>query len=836
MKKIKSLVFALMLILTANVFAQTTVRGTIVDANSGETLIGASAAIEGTTTGVTTDVDGKFEFQIPNGSQNLIFTYIGYSNVSKKVNAKGKTIELGKIELTEDAFGLDEISVVASIAVDRKTPVAVSTIKPQMIAEKLGTQEFPEILKSTPGVYVTKSGGGYGDSRINLRGFDSRNVAVMVNGVPINDMESGKVYWSNWAGMSDATRTMQVQRGLGASKVAVPSVGGTINILTKTSESKRGGEISTYYGNDAYKKEALTLSTGNVDGWASTISLSKTEGDGYVDATDFKAYSYFFSLSKRLNDAHLLSFVITGAPQWHNQRKYEINYEDYQKSPRGIRYNDSWGYNNGQLLNLSRNFYHKPQAFLTHFWTVSPELSISNVAYASVGTGGGTGTAFNNGNNKFLDKTYRRDGKIDFDKIVNENIANANQGSDNILRASMNNHKWYGLLSSVKYDLNNITFTSGIDARYYKGEHYQVANNLLGGAFYKDTKDKNEPVKIVREGDKMAYNNDGHVMWSGLFGTAEYSSDNLSSFMSLAASSKSYKRVDHFNYLDSDDLQETDWSSFLGYSAKTGANYNINDNHNAFVNVGYFERQPEFRAVYLNYRNDINEDAENEKIASFELGYGFKSDFLTVKVNAYHTRWMDKTLTKTFRGQAGDYIANILGIDAIHQGVELELFANPTEKLNITAMASVGDWRWGNDIKDVKIFDDKQVEIDKVDLYIEDAHVGDAAQTTFALGVNYEFMKGLKFGVDYNYYADLYAEFDVTKRDKPSSAGDSEKLADYGVFRTNMKYDFEIAGLNSTMYANIDNLLDDEFITEKKNGNTFVGLGRTWSIGLKVRF
>jgi outer membrane receptor for ferrienterochelin and colicin len=103
---------------------------------------------------------------------------------------------------------------VVDIAKDRKTPVAVSTIKEAQIIEKLGNQEFPEILNTTPSVYATKGGGGFGEGKLNIRGFDQRNIAIMVNGMPVNDMESGAVYWSNWAGLSDVTSAMQVQRGL----------------------------------------------------------------------------------------------------------------------------------------------------------------------------------------------------------------------------------------------------------------------------------------------------------------------------------------------------------------------------------------------------------------------------------------------------------------------------------------------------------------------------------------------------------------------------------------------------------------------------------------------
>ncbi|MBS1572299.1 MAG: TonB-dependent receptor plug domain-containing protein, partial [Bacteroidetes bacterium] len=130
---------------------------------------------------------------------------------------------------------------VADIAKDRKTPVAVSTIKEAQIVEKLGNQEFPEILNTSPSVYATKGGGGYGEGKLNIRGFDQKNIAVMINGMPVNDMESGAVYWSNWAGLSDVTSAMQVQRGLGSSKLAIASVGGTVNIITRSSDKKEGG-------------------------------------------------------------------------------------------------------------------------------------------------------------------------------------------------------------------------------------------------------------------------------------------------------------------------------------------------------------------------------------------------------------------------------------------------------------------------------------------------------------------------------------------------------------------------------------------------------------------
>ncbi len=291
-----TIIYVIALFTGISAYAQNQVSGTVVDADSGSPLPGASVVAQGTSTGVTTDFDGKFSINVSD-SATLIISYIGYSSTEVSVPVSG---DLGTIELYASAEQLEGVMVIAAVAIDRKTPVAVSTIKASTIETKLGSQEFPEVLKSTPGVYATKSGGGFGDGRINLRGFNSENVAVLINGVPVNDMENGRVYWSNWAGLSDVTSSMQVQRGLGASNLAVPSIGGTINILSKTTDVQSGGSFVTSIGNDGYQKYGATVSTGLMDnGFAATVSAHRISGDGYIDGTQFDGYNYFVNLSKK---------------------------------------------------------------------------------------------------------------------------------------------------------------------------------------------------------------------------------------------------------------------------------------------------------------------------------------------------------------------------------------------------------------------------------------------------------------------------------------------------------------------------------------------------------
>jgi outer membrane receptor protein involved in Fe transport len=849
MKKFNQILFvAVMMLFTTVAFAQSTITGKVMDGDLNSPLPGANVIVKGTTKGATTDFDGNFSITTESSSGEVIVSYVGY--VSQTIAFNGDT-DLGTITLVSSDVGLDEIVLVASVAVDRKTPVAVSTIRATEIQLKLGTQEFPEVLKSTPGVYATKAGGGFGDGRINLRGFDSENVAVMINGVPVNDMENGRVFWSNWAGLGDVTSSMQVQRGLGAARVAVPSVGGTINILTKTTDIESGGNVYATLGNDGYEKYGVTYSTGLMDnGFAATVSAAKTDGDGYVDGTQFNAVAYFVNISKEINEKHKLSFTAFGAKQQHGQRQNRQLIETYRRSERGRKFNADWGYKNGQVTFQEDNFYHKPQMSLNHYWDISNKTQLSTAVYASFGTGGGGGIR---GVNKFIinaDGTsdYRDGlyGPINFDKIVDENEALGANGSETILRASRNDHKWYGVLSTLKTDLSDeLVLLGGLDYRYYKGIHFQEVTDLLGGQYYADSgSNVNNPLGISQVGDKINYHNDGIVGWLGAFSQLEYSKDKLSAFVSLAASNTSYKRIDYFNYLDSDPLQETDRYNFFGFSGKGGANYNIDENHNVFANLGYFEKAPNFRSVFPLFNNeDINDGAENQKITSFELGYGYRGEKFSANINLYHTTWNDRT--EIFRFQQPDgtvAFANVLGVNALHQGVEIDFKYRATDKLSFNGMASFGDWIWKDDIKNVEIRDEEQNLVDTVDILIKDLHVGDAAQTTLALGADYRFSSDTRLSVDYNYFGNLYADFNPS--DRSTRRPDAWELPDYGIFDAALNHKFDFGSFKATLTGRINNIFDTEYIADAQDGSdsnaetalVYYGFGRTFSVGMKLNF
>ena len=622
-----------------SLLAQTPIIGRVIDAETGDGLIGASVYLETYNTGTMTDFDGYFRFNTrQTGEAHLIITMIGFEQFRQYLQIPGlqggkrlgmSGIDVGMVSLRPSTIGLSEANVIASVAIDRKTPLAVSTLDARTIEEQIGDKELVETLNITPGVYATKSGGGYGDSRINIRGFDQRNVAVLINGIPVNDMENGWVYWSNWAGLGDAVNTMQVQRGLGASKLAINSVGGTLNIITKATDAKRGGSIMQSVTNYGRFKTMLSLSSGVMkNGWAVSAVGSRTAGNAYVDATFIDAWSYFLTAAKDFG-AHRVVFTAIGAPQTHGQRRGQLTVERFNDLKalgyEAHRWNEDWGYlnrggNDSTVFNSRVNGYHKPQFALNHYWQLSERTNLSTSYYISTGKGYGSrydGTSSPRMSESYVDADgVQRTVKttLNWDYLYDSN-ANNNQpvtyaaaeiaynedsqawidtlhtfgnpvvvGNDTIIGGrsrslienAHNEHFWTGVLSTLRYDWSNrLQFIAGIDARYYSGKHFTKVDNLLGGDFYLQSFSSSDGYGVnpdyqllAQPGDVVDYDDIGRVSYAGGFGQLEYNDSRFSAFLAGTLSYTNYRRIDPYKYFR---YEETGVQTVTEYDEEAGA-------------------------------------------------------------------------------------------------------------------------------------------------------------------------------------------------------------------------------------------------------------------------
>jgi hypothetical protein len=343
--------------------------------------------------------------------------------------------------LSASSIEMSGLEVLASRA-GEKTPVAYTTVTKAEMEARLGSQDIPMSLNTTPSVYATQQGGGAGDARINVRGFNQRNVAVMINGVPQNDMENGWVYWSNWDGVGDASHSIQMQRGLSAVNLATPSIGGTMNIITDPTAASKGGFVKQEMGAGSFLKTSLNYNTGLIGGnLALSTTIVRKTGEGVIDKTWTDAWAYYLGVSYQMNDANRFEIYAIGAPQRHGQNLYKQNLGAYDSEFAtsiegydatavgedgqfrdsgetngvgfGRTFNQNWApvnssydgkqywymygartveRHNPDYLNERENYFHKPLVNLNHYLTLNDQMRLSTIVYWSGGSGGGTGT------------------------------------------------------------------------------------------------------------------------------------------------------------------------------------------------------------------------------------------------------------------------------------------------------------------------------------------------------------------------------------------------------------------------------------------------------------
>ncbi|MEA3451351.1 MAG: TonB-dependent receptor, partial [Bacteroidota bacterium] len=492
MKKLLTLVlFGFMFVSMLN--AQTGIKGTIVN-EYGEPLVGATIHDKTSDKAVQTDFDGNFELKVKSGEHQIEVIFVSYTTLDLTVNVTdGQMINIGQKIMESSAIGIDAIKVIADRAKERETPVAFSDVSKKDIDQQLGSRDIPLVMNVTPSVYATAQGGGAGDARINVRGFNQRNVAIMINGVPVNDMENGWVYWSNWDGLADATSSIQMQRGMSAVNLATPSVGGTMNIITSPAALDAGGAVKFEYGSGDFMKTTLSGNSGLInDKYAVSASVVRKVGTGVIDATWTDAWAYYFGASYQINKKNRLELFAMGAPQRHGQNLYRQNVAAYSTdyaneigadlaaaniTEEGRGWNENWNtvstsytgqqFWNGKtrdrfatdFINERENYYHKPVVNLNWYSQWTQKVRQSTVLYYSGGNGGGSGTL---GTVEWDYSTPSR--RVDWDGTIAEN--SLTDTAFGILRNSVNEQWTLGALSRVDIHFNDdFKMAAGIDLR-----------------------------------------------------------------------------------------------------------------------------------------------------------------------------------------------------------------------------------------------------------------------------------------------------------------------------------------------------------------------------------
>ncbi len=667
------------------------ITGKVVD-NEGFPLSNITVSVKDTQIKTQTNDAGNFKIDhIATGSYTLIGTDGDLILFTQEISFRGKDLRLGQIKSTaigDDSTTYEDFTVISLDESDFES--------------EDDEQEFSGILSANEDPFLRTAAFGFGSARFNARGLGSEYGKTYMNGIPMNELENGRLYYAQWGGLNDVLRNRHTNHGLTSSEYGIGGIMGNQNLDVRAGSQRQQTRVSYSLANRNYSNRIMmTHSTGfNEQGWALSVSGSRRWAtEGHVTGTFYDAWGYFLGVEKKLGSNHEVFFNAMGAP---NRRgKAGAALQEIVDIVGDRFYNPYWGYQDGKKRNSRVGHAHQPLFLLGHDWNSdSGNTTISSAVSYQIGRNGGTALNWADANNPSSDYHRKLPSRIEDETLRNEIIAELQKNDNDFFQINwdylyeanrINNRDIENvdgiegntvsgkearyIIEDRRYDskeLNgNINITQTINsnnilragARYqsYKGHNFSEIEDLLGADFYLDVdkyadgitnpaslqKDLERPNRLVREGDIFGYDYNSNIVKPSLWFQNEFSSKLIDVFVGAEISNTTFNRVGNMRngYYPDNSLGKSEDHSFNNYMIKSGLTYKLNGRTHLWASGLLGTMAPLYRNAYLNARsNDFTVPLlENSKQKSAELGFQYKSPSITLKGTGYFADIDDET-------------------------------------------------------------------------------------------------------------------------------------------------------------------------------------------------
>lgn len=798
----------LSILVTTGLFAQNVVKGIVVDSDSKKPLQNVSVSIKNTNISQKTNALGAFTLSnISNGSYIVEIKFGGYETQNFPVQLSGSAVDLGTILLYIDLTEDQDLST-------------VTITDDELNDDTSAADNISGLLQSARDVYLRTAAFEFSSSFFRIRGLDSENGKVLINGIEMNKLYNGRPQWSNWGGLNDVLRNQEFSNGLTPSDYTFGGVLGATNINTRASEYRAGGRVSYASSNRSYVHRVMaTYSSGLMDnGWAFTVSASRRAGnEGFNEGTFYNANSAFVSLEKKINDNHSINFTaITafnkrGKSAPHTQEVYDL---------KGIQYNEYWGYQNGKARNSRIRDIQEPILMLNHYWDISDKTSLNtNVSYqfGKIGNsridfngarlvngnpvGGGSNPSpvyyqklpsyalrNNTGNAYELQQQFLNNGQLDWDEMIRQNLSNPQStNSKYILYEDRNDDKQFTVNSILNTEVSeNITINGRVQYTRLKSENFANVLDLLGGQGFLDVdtfgatldqkqNDLRNPNRLVGVGDKFRYNFNLESNVMDAFAQAQFKYNKVDFFLAGTVSRTTHQReglYENGSFPGAKSFGKSEKLSFTNFGAKGGLTYKITGRHLLDANAGYITKAPSLRNSFSNSRenNNVVNGLTSEKIMTFDASYIFRSPIITSKITGYYTKIKDATEISFFftdglaviQDQTNDdnaFVQEVLsGIDKRHFGVELGIEAQVTPTIKLKGAANIGQYTYDNNPNIYLTSDRFAGELNLGTSNLKDYKVASGPQHAYSVGFEYRDPEYWWVGMTANYFDRTYVD------------------------------------------------------------------------------
>lgn len=818
----KLLLFFLFLIVSISIFAQATIKGIVQSSDGEQALSGVIISIEGTKITTQSRADGRFKLgKVPDRRVVLVFTSKEYRVFTKEIDVNQKVIDLGTIALSkpeQNASG-SVTETIQTISLDDTD--ASETTEEQNIASQLGASRD---------LFRQATSFNWSSARYRQRGYLNNYTEQYFNGVPFNELDDERVAFNAYGGLNDVTRLQQNYIGLEPNSFAFGDLAGSFNVDTRASMQRKQTRVSYMNANRNYSHRLMaTYSTGLMpNGWAVSISGShRWAQEGYVPGTFMDAYAYFISVDKKLNKKHLFNLTAFGAPSKQG-RSGPVIQEMYDLAGTCF-YNPYWGYQEGKKRNARVQTTHSPTAILRHDYTPSQKFTLTTAASFQYERFGQTDLDWYNApdprpdyysklpsatddeeQKRALTTLFQNDENVrqlnwasfyninrsSRDSIVGATIDGvkgqtiAGNRSRYVLYERRNDSREMNFYTNAQYQITeNQQFVGGLSYRYFRGEDFKKLKDLLGGDFFMDVDQFSErdfpglnvgqndllnPNRVIKPGDRYGYNYYTHVRNAFAWGQWMLNTRKVDFFVAGKVSNSGFWRegLTQNGRFPENSLGESDKANFFSYGTKAGATYKINGRNYLHVYGGYMTKAPNSRDAFLSprTRNELANGLTNEKIASVESGYNYRSPYFSAQVTGYYTTFEDKVKASSFFSDEDRAFVNYVarGLNMRHMGVEAALEWKVIPQLEIYAAGTIGEHIYTSRPVATATPDNGSTSIqsnlnDKT-IYLKNFYIPNSPQTAAVLGFRYNAKRFWFLNVSCNYFANRWMDINFNRR------------------------------------------------------------------------
>jgi hypothetical protein len=590
--------------------------------------------------------------------------------------------------------------------------VPVFSVTSSDVENDIESQDVSSLLQGSRDVFTSMAGFNLSAGRFRIRGLGGENQLVMINGISVNSLESGFASWSNWGGLNDVTRYMEVRTGISSCRLNFGGIAGYTNIDSKASSFKKGTKFSYATSNRSYSHRFMfSQSTGlNEKGWALTYALSgRYAKEGYYDGTFFNAVAYYIGVDKKLNDKHLISFVGFGAPIVQGRAGFSVS-EIYELTGNNY-YNPNWGYQTSadgsskekRNARVSQN--HKPTALLSHYFTIDENTKLTSTLYYSFGKNGLTNLNWYDSKHpkpefyRNLPSYYIQSNPAYYNELTNlwQTDVNTQQLNwDGFYDANRNNlytqenangsgSDRTGARSKVAIEnaqtqtnsigfntiynkrLNNLFLSAGLTGMLHTANYFKTMEDLLGGEFWVDVdqfaeqqfndatvaqNNLNTVNKIVEKGDRFGYDYVISINKIEAFGQIEYAYKKFDFYGGLTLGNVTTWRNGKYQNGRFPDNSEgnSEKANFLTYGIKGGVNYKITGRHALTFNAAYITRPPDSRSLFVTPRanNNLVAGYTNENVLAGDVNYIIKYPRLKARLTGFYSSITNQIWSRSY--------------------------------------------------------------------------------------------------------------------------------------------------------------------------------------------